>query len=174
MRLGSSILKHARSRDAAEGGVWSYAPQQNFVFYFIKMDKFMGIQFFIYLKGTKFTWKMCNVLKSMKNQFSDFYFLGYGRFCTKIWSFFDEFWVKKPTITHKIKIGKLIFIPFSNKEEIYFYIFLFSLDGTLYTPAMLKNTKIKSFTLLSNIEIPCILVSCFICIAKDSLCDEIV
>ena len=27
--------------------------------------------------------KSCNELKRMKNQFSDFYFLGYGRFCTK-------------------------------------------------------------------------------------------
>ena len=31
----------------------------------------------------KFAWKMQNVLKRMKSQFSDFYFLSYGDFCTQ-------------------------------------------------------------------------------------------
>ena len=60
----------------------------------------------------KFTWKMRNELKRMKNQFSDFYILSYGRFCTQKSSKNVLILSTKTTISQKIKIatiGKLIF-----------------------------------------------------------------
>ena len=53
--------------------------------------------FFKILKMFIFTWKIRNVLKRMKNQFSDFcdfYFLRYGRFCSQNRPIFYEFWVQ--------------------------------------------------------------------------------
>ena len=52
----------------------------------------------------KFTWMMRNVLKRMKNQFSDFYFSSYDHFCTQNYSNFRYIF----TITRKIKIGKIV------------------------------------------------------------------
>ena len=66
-----SIQKHAIFRGAAPVGA---KPSTNF--YFSQMDKSMD-KFTVF----KFTWNMRNELKRMKNQFSDFYFLSYGRFC---------------------------------------------------------------------------------------------
>ena len=41
------------------------------------------IWFFFFSKVFKFTWNMWNVLKRMKNHFSDFYFSSFGHFCTQ-------------------------------------------------------------------------------------------
>ena len=49
----------------------------------------------------RFLWKMRNVLKRMKNQFSDFYFLSYGENLSTI----ENILSTKMTITRKIKIG---------------------------------------------------------------------
>ena len=68
-----------------------------------------------------FTWKMRNVLKQMKNQFSDFLqFLVF-----EIWSFLysklvNFRWIlsTKSTITQKIKIGKIRKIDFSSDSAL--------------------------------------------------------
>ena len=52
---------------------------------------------------------MRNKLKRMKNQFWDFYFLSYCRFCTQNWSTINQFWVQKRPLSRKLKIGKCIF-----------------------------------------------------------------
>ena len=52
---------------------------------------------------TIFTWKMRNVLKWMKNQFSDFYFLSYDWFCSQFSSAFtDQKWLKI-MLSHKMR-----------------------------------------------------------------------
>ena len=60
-------------------------------------------------KDIPFSWKMCNVLNRMKNQFSDFYFLNYWENSSKI----EVILVQKLTkriITWKMKIGNTIFL----------------------------------------------------------------
>ena len=63
-RLGTSTLKHADSRGAALVGVWRAKPppKKN-----CRLDIYMDNSFFS--KVIKFTWKVRNVLKRMKNQF---------------------------------------------------------------------------------------------------------
>ena len=77
------------------------------------------IQIFFSPKVFKFTWYMRNVLKRMKNEFSDLYFSSYGYFCTQNDPNFDEF----SPITQKIKIVDFfsyfsITLPNINKNRI--------------------------------------------------------
>ena len=65
-------------------------------FFFLSIFEKKSVHIFLFMKTSPsvllpFQWKMRNVLKRMKNQFSDFYFWSYGHFCTHITSIFDEF-----------------------------------------------------------------------------------
>ena len=84
----------------------------------------INIKFFTQNKNSsevvKFTWKMHNELKRMRNHFSDlcdFYILSYGWFCTQNCSILRWFLSSKSTITQKLKseyLKKLFFIRFSS------------------------------------------------------------
>ena len=77
-------------------------------------------------KVVKFTEKMRNKLKPMKNHFSDFNFLNYGPFCTQNSSKNRPTLSIKRTISQKLKIRKFIFhsfqhIPYLSSEYEHFW-----------------------------------------------------
>ena len=67
----------------------------------------------------QFSWKMRNVLNIMKNKFTIFSFMNYGRFlCSKFlekWTIFRT----KSAISQNLNIGKLIFNLFQNIAQIF-------------------------------------------------------
>ena len=65
------------------GSQASHQKNKNQIFYIFFCSMLNKKKSIFFSKVFKFTWKMRNVLKRMKNQLADFYFSSYGHLCTQ-------------------------------------------------------------------------------------------